>query len=241
MAAFFQACLAWPTALFSLLLVVVILYWLFVIIGALDVDMFDFDADGLFEGAAEGGAEAAAEGAFEGAAEAAGEGAAEGIGDAAGEAAEASTGVLAGLLAALKLRRAPATVVFSFIVLFGWVISLTVVDLLGALAGGVLVATAVGVGAFAVALPLTSLAIRPLGGFFQTHLARGRGSLIGQTCTVSTGKVTATFGQAYCTVGHDELLIQVRCDRETGLSKGDEALIISYDAAREGFVVEPMA
>jgi hypothetical protein len=58
---FFQACLAFPTVAFSLLLGLVLVYWLFVMVGALDIDMFDIDADldadvdADLEGDAEGG------------------------------------------------------------------------------------------------------------------------------------------------------------------------------------------
>ena len=42
---FLQIALNFPTAFFSLLLIVVLAYWLFVLLGALDLDLFDVDAD----------------------------------------------------------------------------------------------------------------------------------------------------------------------------------------------------
>ncbi len=72
-----------PTTVFSVLLVLVALYWLTVLFGLLDLEIFDglFDAaEGLFGGAAEG-VEGAVEGLAEGLAEGAAEGLAEGVAD----------------------------------------------------------------------------------------------------------------------------------------------------------------
>lgn len=227
---------AFPTAIFSVLLALCLLYWLFVILGALDVDMLDFGeaAEGMMEGAAEGAAEGVAEGAFEGMAEGAAEAGAEG-------AAEAGAEASAGLISALKLRSAPATVVLSLIVLFGWMISFA-----GARAlvdwglVGFLFSAALLVVAFMGALPLTALAIRPLAPVFEPAHARTRKELVGQFCTISTQKVTDRFGQANCHLGGDDLLIQVRGPKFNALKKGDQALIIDYDREREAYLVEPL-
>lgn len=223
---------AFPTAIFSVLLALALVYWLFVIIGALDIDMLDFGeaTEGMFEGAAEGAAEGAFEGMAEGAAEAGAEGAAE-------AGAEAS----AGLISALKLRSAPATVVLSLIFLFGWIVSfvgmrtLAEWGLTGALVGAGLAVVAV-----VIAVPLTSIAIRPLAPVFEPAHARTRNELIGQFCVISTQKVTDRFGQANCHLGGDDLLIQVRGPKFNALKKGDQALIIDYDREREAYLVEPL-
>ena len=81
MSEFFNAMMAFPTVVFTIPLGLALLYWLFVIFGAVDIDMFsggdgalegaagkiDAAADGIFEGAA-GKVDAAADGIFEGAA-----------------------------------------------------------------------------------------------------------------------------------------------------------------------------
>ncbi|MEL7370031.1 MAG: glycine zipper family protein, partial [Myxococcota bacterium] len=92
MALFLQQIMAMPTVVFTALLGIVIVYWLFVVIGALDVDMIDVgaDLDGIAEGAAEGAMEGAAEGAMEGATEGAMEGAAEGATEGIGGAVESA-------------------------------------------------------------------------------------------------------------------------------------------------------
>ena len=74
MAQFLHQIMALPTVVYTALLGIVFVYWLFVIVGALDIDMVGGDVEGLAEGAAEGGFEGAAEGAMEGATEGAMEG-----------------------------------------------------------------------------------------------------------------------------------------------------------------------
>ena len=109
MTEFFATTFSYPTVIFTVLLAVCCAYWLMVIVGALGIDAFDIDFDGLdgaadgaaegvVEGVAEGVVEGAAEGALEGVAEGAVEGAVEGAAEAAAEgAAEAATeGVVEG-------------------------------------------------------------------------------------------------------------------------------------------------
>ena len=66
MSEFLSQAFAFPTVIFSVLLGFVMLYWLFVIIGALDLDVLDAaagleGAEGAIDGVAEGATEAAAE------------------------------------------------------------------------------------------------------------------------------------------------------------------------------------
>ena len=66
--------------------------------------------------------------------------------------------------------------------------------------------------------------------------------MIGEACTIRTGRVDDRFGQATCEVGADSFLLQVRCDRlGNGLVRGGRALIVHYDERREAYVVEPLA
>jgi hypothetical protein len=222
--------LSFPTVVFSLFLVVVGVYWLFVIVGALDVDLIPVggEAEGLAEGAVEG----LAEGAAEGAAEAGGD-SATGIGG------------LAGVLSALRLRSAPLTVTFSMLTVFGWVLSYFGARLLGPTMGNVMPAYAWGtlvfLMAFLLAIPLASVTTRPLGRLFATHAAPSRDDLLGKLCTLRTGRTDSQFGQAEVPAHGAPYLIEVRCDSPNDLKRGDEALLIEWDRQREAFVIEPLA
>lgn len=198
---FLDAALALPTGIFTLLLAIAVIYWAFVILGAFDIDVLDFDGGGD----------------------------------------DVSEGLLAGVFAVLGLRAIPVTVVLTVVILLGWLGSYFGMWVLAGYGlAGALVAAGVGVAAFLLALPLTSLAVRPLRPLFKTAEARSRTQLVGGTCTIATGRVDEGFGQADVHLGGDHLLIQVRCAAGNGLAKGDEALIVDFDRAREVYLVEPM-
>jgi len=230
------AFVAYPTVVFTTLLGIALVYWVFVILGALDVDMFD--ADGLFDGA--DGALDGADGALDGA-----EGALDGV-DGAVEGADALDAVegadgATGLLHALKLRRAPITVTFSFIALFGFIFSYLAMAYVAPIVGVALPAWVFGsvvlVGAFLLSLPLTSLATKPLEPVFKSVSAKGRRDYVGSVVRVRTGRVDERFGQADLTDGGSHMVIPVRIDTST-LKRGDDALIIDYDSEREAYIVE---
>lgn len=226
---FLRTALSFPTLPFTVAMGAVLVYWLFVIVGMVDLDAMD-------PGGALDGVDGALDG-VEGAAEAATEGAAEGATD-------AGLGGLGGLLSALRLRYAPVTVVLSLIALLGWIGCFFgtryVAPLLpfgeGTL-GGVIVALA----ALALALPLTSLVTRPMAPLFRTEVARGNRSLVGSVVVVKTGKVDRGFGQAELHDGQAGLLLRVRCEDDAGLARGDRALIVDWDEEQNVFEVEPLS
>ncbi|MFC1610511.1 hypothetical protein ACFL6C_06110 [Myxococcota bacterium] len=167
MVALLEAILSFPTVLFTVPLGLCLLYWLFVIVGAFDIEMLDAVTgageaadgaiDGAVEAAVEGTADAAAEAAVEGVMEGAAEGALDGIGDAAVDgvaegavegaadgaiegAAHAPASGLAMVLSLLRIGKVPITITFSLMFLFGWLLSATAMAFLGETlaAGGLL-------------------------------------------------------------------------------------------------------
>lgn len=218
---------AFPTAIWSVLLIFVLLYWLLVILGALDLDVLD----GVL-----GGADGAADGALDGALD----GGAEGFdtGDGAHE------GVLASLLATLGLGGVPLTVALSVLIFLGWVLTYLGMELwrraglaiLGGVAAGIVVA---GV-ALALALVSTSLALRPLRGTFRTQEATSRHELIGRICKLTTLRADTGFGQAEIDDGGSPVLMQVRCLRPNQLTRGAQAIVYDYDREREVFLIAPL-
>jgi hypothetical protein len=243
--------LGFPTVIYTVMLGVCLLYWLFIVIGAVDLDFLG-GSDGALEGAAKGVAEGAIkgvmEGAFKGVAEGAikgvaegaikgvSEGAADAVGRGDGHGLDADTSP-AGIFSWLRLRSAPVTVTLTVFTIFGFLTSALAVQALerpGTLLGlGVLVASAV------ASLLLTSVAVRPLAPIFATNLAKGHRDLVGRVCVVSTGRVDTRFGQATLEDGGAGLILQVRSDANE-LRRGDRVLIIGWNAEREGFEVEPM-
>ncbi len=148
------------------------------------------------------------------------------------------------LLSALGFHRVPLTISISFIVFFGWLACFLAMDQVAPLVPSGTPSLAFSIAApivsFLAALPFASVSTRPLAPIFHIHKANSRRSFIGQTCEVSTQRVDARFGQAEIYDGGAGLTVQVRCDHENALKKGGEALIVHYDDTREAYVIEPL-
>ncbi|WP_437585893.1 glycine zipper family protein [Sorangium sp. So ce1000] len=258
MAEVLAASLAFPAVIFTVLLALALIYWLFVLLGALDLDLLggahgdaapdlgglEGAAKGAIEGAAKGALEGAAKGALEGAAKGAIEGAAKGAAEGLADGADGPDGV-GSLLAALELHRVPATVTLTLIAAFGWFTSALSTVLVGPLwLGWGLPRWALGVavlaGSLVAALLLTSLSVRPLGPLFVTRHAQSKKDLVGRVCVVSTGRVDERFGQAVIDEGGASHILDVRCDTPGALRRGDRALLVSWDPDKEVFSVEPL-
>ncbi|MEO1268089.1 MAG: hypothetical protein AAFX99_08325 [Myxococcota bacterium] len=75
---------------------------------------------------------------------------------------------------------------------------------------------------------------------FEPHTKRAQETLIGQTCTLSTLKVTESFGQAVYDDGAGDLILQVRCREDNTLGRNDEVLIVDYDPTQNVYEVEAL-
>lgn len=244
MAEVFVLALSFPSVVFTVLLGVVLIYWSFVMVGVIHI------GEGS-EGALDGHIDGASKGLLEGAVDHVGHGHAD-VGDFGadgdidlpdGDDGGEPHGALAAIMSALHLRSVPATVVFSLIITFAWLVSVVAMQsvtrlvpaLLGApLSLGVLLASLI------LALPLTSIAARPLAKVFAPKHAPAKADFIGRTCVVRTGTVTSKFGEATLADGGAGLVVRVRVEGEKQLGRGEQALIVDYDAERETYLVEPM-
>ena len=270
MEAFLESITAFPTVIFTVLLIVVFVYWGFVVFGAIDIDFLggeglaDGAAEGIAEGAAEGIAEGAAEGIAEGAAEGIAEGAAEGIAEGAAEgiAEGVAEGAAEGVAEGAAEGGAEGATEGSSEGVLGFVFGLlklrsapvTVVISALSLFGWIFSYIAMrsfgplpwfgGLGVFllvfVIALVLTSIVIRPLAPIFASKSAAEQVDLIGKTCTIRTGRVDEKFGQARFEGGGASLLIDVRCEAGNRLKRGKEALIIDHDRDKGFYWVEDL-
>jgi hypothetical protein len=216
-----EASLRAPTVIFTIGLGIALFYWVFVLLGALDIDVL-------------GGADAS--------------GAAKGIGDVvtggAKGGAEAIKGIKidadadgGGVWSGLGLGKVPMTISVSLILLAGWCGSLMVSHY---------VLPDMGTGLRWAMLPImlvagmlvTSVLVRPLVPVFALKEGKANRDYVGHTCTITTGSVDEGFGQATLEDGGTVLQIPVRCDAGK-LARGDKALIIDFDERRAAYVVEP--
>jgi hypothetical protein len=81
--------------------------------------------------------------------------------------------------------------------------------------------------------------VRPLAPIFKLKEAKSNQDYVGHTCTVTTGSVDGGFGQATIEDGGTVLVIQVRCDRRGQFARGDKALVIDFERARQAYLIEP--
>jgi hypothetical protein len=225
--------LSFPAVIYTVLLGVVLVYWLFVVVGAIDLGE---GSDGALEHLG-GDTVGAAKGALHGHVDVSDAGEVGGDGD-------ADEGSAIALLAnALHLKSVPVTTILSLIVTFSWLtctIGMQFISRSLPQTGASLWAWLVFAASPLVALPLTSLAARPLKKVFTQRPATQRRDLIGKTCIVRTGTVTSTFGEALLEDGGAGLVVRVRVEPDVKVARGDHVLIVDWDSERESFLVVPM-
>ncbi|MCP4499184.1 MAG: hypothetical protein GY822_04350 [Deltaproteobacteria bacterium] len=90
-----------------------------------------------------------------------------------------------------------------------------------------------------VSFLMTRVAIRPMASLFVHNPVRGHDALVGETCVVRSGTVSEESGQAEVDNGAAGLLLGVRSEG-TSPKNGDEAVIISYNKAKDVYLIEPM-
>jgi hypothetical protein len=245
MAAALSVMFGFPSVVFTVLFLVALIYWVFVVLGGISVNVLGHGTDGLADGHADalGGGHADAGDLGGGHADTGDLG-----GDDAGSASDGGDAEVPGdghsglgaILAALELRSAPATVVLSLIITFAWLICTTAMQWLApGVPGGLLLPFGLGllVAAPVLALIPTSLVIRPLKRVFKHHEPIRNRHLVGKVCRIRTGSVTEKFGEAVLDHKGAELVLRVRAGAEEALKRGEEAVIVDFDAEREVFVV----
>ncbi len=225
MSTLLEACLRFPTVIFTIGLGIALIYWVFVLLGALDIDLFGgADASGAAKGVGEalaGGGKAGGELLVKG--------------DVADDASDG------GAWHALGLGEVPVTIAVSFVLLIGWTASILGMHFgtqaVGALGGWL--SPIVFVLAALIAIVIAGVMARPLGPVFAVREGKSNLDYVGHTCTVTTGHVDDGFGQATIEDGGTVLVISVRCDRAGVLDRGARALVIDFDPVRQAYVVEP--
>lgn len=231
---FVRIALSFPPVLFSLMLVVVVIYWIFMVLGFLDLDLFDFDVD--LDVDLDLDVDIAAKGLIDGAAKGL-------IDGAAATSADGLHGIFASIFSALSIGRVPVTISFSIFTLAAWAMSFAGVHYLENALGeplGWLPQTGLLVATFFTSLIVAGTAVKPLRGLFATHTRRGQDTLIGKLVRVSTGRVDSKFGQATLEDGGAGLILSIRCDdADNNLQRGQKALIVGYDEPSNIYFVEP--
>ncbi|MBX3206602.1 MAG: glycine zipper family protein [Labilithrix sp.] len=250
MAPFLALALSFPAVVYTVLLGVALVYWVFVMVGAAHVNLLgDGAMDAAVDGAVDAAIDGVAKGALEGATKGMLEGAADHLEGAGGHGHDADVGDVgggnAGIIAALKLRSAPATVVMSALLLFSWVFTILGMKAVLAVLPGEGIVTTLAKAALLVVAPMlalfpTSVVVRPLARVFTPIKATTHNALVGKMCTIRTGTVTDRFGEATLEDGGAGVVVRVRVESGEKLARGDQAVIVGYDATRQEFTVAPL-
>lgn len=218
MSSLFAALTSFPAVVYTVLLGVVLVYWLLAIIGLVD---FEAGAD------MDIGADAADAG---------------DIGDTGDGGPEGLSG-LAAWLVAFGLNGVPFSIVVSLLALVGWFLtgmaSLTLLPLVPdalrwAAGAGVLLAAA------ALSIVIAAQLVRPMRGLFVTHRAISNAALVGQVCKVLTGVVDERQGRAEVAQRGAGINIRVWAPAPNSLRRGDAALITEYDPARQRYRIDAL-
>lgn len=93
--------------------------------------------------------------------------------------------------------------------------------------------------AIAPAIVVTAWTIRPMRGLFVQHFARSNQSLIGMNCRVTTLTVTENFGQGEATDGTNNFNLRLSAVEPNEIGKGSRVTIVDYDEGTHRFRVEP--
>lgn len=223
---FLNTITSFPAVPLTVVLGVVLGYWIFSLVtGAA------FDASDAATGGVKGAAEAVK-----------GLGGHHGVPGAHGVAAhhhqDAGEFAESGVLSLLGLSNIPVTITLSTAALVSWLAC--VLAMIWIAPGGLVLQSLILAASLVVGLLGTAVLLRPLGkALSQSRPARCRDSL-GQICTITSGKVDASFGTAHVADGAAGLNVHVVCAKPNTLKKGDRAILIDFDAAKDTYEIEPV-
>ncbi len=223
-----QAAISPVNIVFTTLLIVVLLYWLSVILGALHIDSFDFDFDKDIDLDIDVHTDVDTDIDVDAHADHdvnSGHGA----------------GWFAGALHFFNFGRLPFMVIMTFLILSMWSISILLNHYFGN--GSVIFALMLFFPNLAVSLVITKIFTTPLVPVFE-NLNEGVQPVdyIGLTCKLLLPASTTQMGQAEVMVEDSPLLINVRVSEDSPkpVLRGEEALILSKSGDDKYFLIEKL-
>jgi hypothetical protein len=95
-------------------------------------------------------------------------------------------------------------------------------------------------GSSVLGLLTAALVLRPFNKALSQARPTRRRDVLGQVCTITSGRVDAGFGTATVEDGGAGLNVLVICRKPNQLKKGDRALLVEFDPQKEVYEVEPV-
>ena len=260
---FLQNIFLFPTAIFTLLIGFMGVYWVFVMMGVMDLEIFDVvdgavdvGTEGLFEAAEGADAPNGGDGLLDGmsaigetpfilhsdiAPELVLQGTFDKLLDK--QAISADEHIQLSKRQGLSLRVVPLSISLSLILVFSWMLSYVgsqFADLIVP-TNGILSGTLIVMGSVLLSSLFTAILIRPFGGTFVTHESQTNSDLIGEIAEIISPNVDSNRGEIRVVDKSGiPLQLQARYDRDHNLLRGETAMVIHFDKARNACIVEPM-
>lgn len=206
----FTESLRWYNLPWTLLLVLVLLYWIIAVVGLVDLDFISFDLDVDADVDVDADIDA-----------------------------NPGAGALAGVMEFIHLGSLPLMVVVSGLVICAWSMALIGNFYLNS-GDSRIIGFALSAAVAIPGMIVSSLALWPVAIFYKRLEDKTDGNLtmIGRTCHVRSDRVDANFGQAEVSTPEGPLVVNVRIASECApLQAGDTALIISEDSKRMLYTV----
>ncbi len=209
MDAFSDVISSYPTSVFTVVLGIMLVFWIFAILGMFDIDIFPGDTgDDAFDGDFEPDVEMPG---FIGLLHTLG-----------------LTGVPLTLVISVIALLGFILSYFSSI----WILLPLGSEMLRYLLGTVIL-----VAAIAISIPITAQAIKPMKPLFVKHYAPSKRDYIGHSCVVTSSKVDNEFGIGTVETHGAPLQIDIRAHGEEVYVKGTTLRIADYDQAQDTFEV----
>ncbi|MES9993417.1 MAG: hypothetical protein ABW098_15815 [Candidatus Thiodiazotropha sp.] len=200
---------SYPTSVYTVVLGIMLVFWIFAILGMFDIDILPGDAgDDVFDGDIEFDAEMPG---FIGLLHTLG-----------------LTGVPLTLVISIIALLGFILSYFASI----WILLPLGSDLLRYLIG-----TAILAASCAVAIPITAQAIKPMKPLFVKHYAPSKRDYIGHPCVVTSSTVNSEFGIGTVETRGAPLQIDIRTQAGEVYAKGETLRIAEYDPAKDSFEV----
>lgn len=207
----FQAAFSSPTIVFTTLLCLVLVYWLTVFMGLLDIGAMDIDID--IDADVDVDVDVDVDG-------------------------DVSVGGISGILFFFNFGRVPFMVVLSFLVLSMWAISIVLDYYWGQ--GSLSFAALMFLPNLAASLLITKVVTSPLVPVFK-RLDGGEAPVdyIGQVCTLTLSAGPGDMGQAEVYYNGSNLLISVMGDKDK-MKKGEKGLIVQENKEKSYFIIQKL-
>ncbi len=225
MTEFLAALLALPTILFTGMLSLVLLYWLTVLAGALDIHVGSHDGGGHDVGHDAG----------------------HDVGHHSDHQADMAPGghETHGFLEFLSYGKVPVTIIVSIFTFLAWMLCMAgefwLRAPLSAMISGPLFSLALFPAATIPSLIVTGYLVRPLRGIFNQHVEHGEEGLVGRMVRITSRTADREFGTATCDNAGAGILMNVVCRDGVTLIRDDMAVVVEYDSSKQVYHIAPFS